>query len=118
MSKREREESLSHHSICVAVIGQPSDFQSSCVWNSSTVQMRYKVDTSITLADTKSPSFTKLSVTLDQSGYSMRCSFLITNRTAFMTTYGLHPASYTGFWAAEDSVLYLDLVSAFCYDAF
>jgi len=76
------------------------------------------VDTRITLADTKSPSLAKLSVTLDQSGYSMRCSFLITNRTAFMTTHGLHPASYTGFWVAEFSVLYLHLVSAFCYDAF
>jgi hypothetical protein len=77
-----------------------------------------QVDTRITLADTKSSSLAKLSVTLDQSGYSMRCNFLITNRTAFMTTYGLHPASYTDFWVAQVPVLYLHLFGAFGYDAF
>jgi len=45
----------------------------------------------------------------------MRCSFLITNRTAFMAAYGLHRVSYTGFLVAEVSAAYLDLVSAFCY---
>ena len=42
MLKREKEDGLSHQIICVVVMGQPSDFQSSCFWNRSAVQMRYE----------------------------------------------------------------------------
>jgi predicted amidohydrolase len=70
------------------------------------------------LADAKSPALTQLSVTLDQSGYTMKCSFLSTDHMAFMTTHGLHPASYTRFWIAEVSALDLHLSSVFCYDTF
>jgi len=40
MLKREKEDGLSHQSICVVVTGQPSDFHTSCVWNRSAVHTR------------------------------------------------------------------------------